>query len=769
MAQLKAVGIDLGTSNSAVAWTDASGRTAMIRNIEGDLLTPSVVLFDDEEVVVGKEARNALTVKPDRVAQWVKRDMGSPVYSRPIRGEYLPPEVIQACVLRKLKADILYALGPDFGVVITVPAYFDEPRRQATVNAGEMAGLNVLDIVNEPTAAALAFGESLGYLTPDRTGAKTAMAVMVYDLGGGTFDATMLQLGPGEVRTLATDGDVQLGGHDWDLRLLDLVAESFKQFYGVDPRNDPAGLNRLYNSVVEAKHALSARTRVTIRVEQGEVSGEIQVTREQFEEITADLLDRTAYTTRQLLAAIKLSWNDVQRVLLVGGSTRMPMVSRMLARLTQLDPAKTVNPDEAVARGAAIYAAHLLEAKQGGSQPASFQVTNVNAHSLGVQGIEPQTLRKTNVVLIPRNSPLPARFTERFVTKSDNQRTIVVQVLEGESSQPAECSAIGRAVIRDLPPGLPQGWPVDVTFEYGANGRLSVEAVVSGTQNWTSLQIERSTGLSSENLHGWQQAVASTVGFGAFGPMLNDPSRPQAAAAAAPTFASAAPPGSQAATSLLSHAASGRWETVARPDLPVSGGLQPSAAPTSGWPSATVTTPAGPRPATLQPVVQPQPTLPATETAAWSNPAASEVHPGAQPPPLGSPFPAADTAEVLLVDEAAGPPSGLGRFFRGRAIKIAGLVLATVVVLVVGYLIVRHSLPKARKPVSFVTGQWLVVSGQWLVVSDCQRPHRLRRGVTERESCSTCCSSQETYVAFQRPSKHSWPPTTHDQPLTTNH
>jgi molecular chaperone DnaK len=723
MAQLKAVGIDLGTSNSAVAWTDASGRTAMIRNIEGDLLTPSVVLFDDEEVVVGKEARNAVAVKPDRVAQWVKRDMGSPVYSRPIRGEYLPPEVIQACVLRKLKADILYSLGPDFGVVITVPAYFDEPRRQATVNAGEMAGLNVLDIVNEPTAAALAFGETLGYLSPDGTGAKAAMAVMVYDLGGGTFDATMLQLAPGDIRTLATDGDVQLGGHDWDLRLLDLVAESFKQFYGLDPRSDPAGLNRLYNSIVEAKHALSARSRATIRVEQGEVSGEIQVTREQFEEITADLLDRTAYTTRQLLAASKLSWSDVQRVLLVGGSTRMPMVSRMLLRLTQLDPAKTVNPDEAVARGAAIYANHLLAAKQAGPQPVSFQVTNVNAHSLGVQGIEPQTLRKTNVVLIPRNSSLPARFTERFVTKSDNQQTIVVQVLEGESSLPAECTAIGRAVIRDLPPGLPRGWPVDVTFEYGANGRLSVEAVVSGTQNWTSLQIERNTGLSSEHLQGWQQAVDSTVGFGAFTPMLNDPARPQAVAATGGTDQSgargtdsqsvlqaggnaSAPP--QAVASLMSHAASGRWETVVRPDASGPEGPQPSAMPTSGWPSATTAARGSDYqsaargsdnqsalPSGGNALPQPQPTLGTTETAAWPNAAAGQPDRGSQPPPLGS-IPA--MGDFAGVSPFAKEP---GRLFRSKAIKIAALVLAVAFLLVVGCLVVRHFLPRARKPVSF--------------------------------------------------------------------
>ena len=697
MTQLKAVGIDLGTSNSAVAWTDASGRTAMIRNIEGDLLTPSVVLFDDAEVVVGKEAKNAVVVKPERVAQWVKRDMGSPVFSRPIRGEYLPPEVIQACILRKLKADILYALGPDFGVVITVPAYFDEPRRQATVNAGEMAGLNILDIVNEPTAAALAFGETLGYLAPDRGGVKTSMAVMVYDLGGGTFDATMLQLAPGDIRTLATDGDVQLGGHDWDLRLVDMVAESFKQFYGADPRNDPAGLNRLYNSVVEAKHALSARSRATIRVEQGEVSGEIQVTREQFEEITADLLDRTAYTSRQLLAASKLSWSDVQRVLLVGGATRMPMVQRMLLQLTQLDPAKTVNPDEAVARGAAIYASHLLGTQQAGGPPASFQVTNVNSHSLGVEGIEPQTLRKTNVVLIPRNSPLPACFTERFVTKSESQRSIVVQVLEGESSLPGECTAIGRAVIRDLPLGLPQGWPVDVTFEYGTNGRLSVQAVVQGTQNRTSLEIER-RGLSGENLRGWGSAVASTAGFDAFGPMLNDPARLQAVAETRGTAGPFVQPSGgndpaqpQAVASLLSHAASGRWETVAHPDPSASGAGHPPAIPTSGRPATAALSPVGYHPvspAGVQPG-SPAGLQPVSQSLA---PAATPGVPfQAQPLPLGlNPFQAAEVAPGLA--QMGTVPTFLSRWFsRNRAIKIAGLVLTAAMVLaVVGYLVARH-------------------------------------------------------------------------------
>ena len=325
MPHERPVGIDLGTTFSAVAYVDESGRTAIVRNAEGDLLTPSVVLFDDDEVVVGKEARTATTVHPDLVAEWVKRDMGLPYYTRPIRGHKFPPEVIQGCILRKLKTDAVRTLGELDRVVITVPAYFDEPRRKATADAGEMAGLKVLDIVNEPTAAALAFGETLGYLTPDAA-PKEEMTVLVYDLGGGTFDVTLLRLAPGNIQTFATDGDVQLGGHDWDMRLVDHVADRFKRLHKRDPRQDPVGMNRLLDAAIEAKHALSARGRTTIRVEWAGQVIEVPVTREQFEEMTADLLERTSYTTRQLLAAAGREWKDVTRLLLVGGSTRMPMV-----------------------------------------------------------------------------------------------------------------------------------------------------------------------------------------------------------------------------------------------------------------------------------------------------------------------------------------------------------------------------------------------------------------------------------------------------------
>jgi molecular chaperone DnaK len=467
----------------------------MIRNSEGDLLTPSVVLFSDEETAVGKEARTATTVHPDLVAEWVKRDMGQPYYVRAIRGQKVPPEVIQSCILRKLKLDAINALGECKRVVITVPAYFDEPRRKATADAAELAGLKLLDIVNEPTAAALAFGESLGYLSSDAT-AKHEMTLFVYDLGGGTFDATLLRLAPGNIRTLATDGDVQLGGHDWDLRLADHVADQIQKTRGSDPRKDAATMNRVLEAVIDAKHTLSVRRRAVVRVDVRGHVVEVPVTRDQFQEMTADLLERTAFTTRQLLAAAKFQWKDVSRLLLVGGSTRMPMVANMLRRLSGLEPDHTVNPDEAVARGAALYAAYLMHKEAHGGRHEALTITDVNSHSLGVEGIHPETLRKTNVVLIPRNTPLPAKVMQRFATKTESQQSIVIQIVEGESSLPSECTAIGRTVIRNLPKALPKNWPVEVTFEYGANGRLTVRAMVPGTGKSAVLELERAVNKS---------------------------------------------------------------------------------------------------------------------------------------------------------------------------------------------------------------------------------------------------------------------------------
>ena len=529
--QTKAVGIDLGTTNSTVAWIDDLGRSLMVPNREGDLLTPSVVLFRDDGVVVGRDAQLAAGSVPDRVAECVKRDMGAAVYRRPIRGEYLPPQVIQACILRKLKTDMVERLGDDCRIVITVPAYFDEPRRKATADAGELADLSFLDIVNEPTAAALSFGEISGYLQAGinrRGGAKKIVGlkkinVLVYDLGGGTFDVTLLRFAPGAIDTIATDGDVQLGGHDWDQRLVDYLAEEFEKLYGLDPREVLVSQARMFEAAVAAKHALSIREHAAVRVEHAGRQHDFPVSRELFEALTADLLERTACTTRQVLAAAKMQWSDVSRVLLVGGSTRMPMVERMIRNLSGLKPDHSVNPDEAVARGAAIYARYLLDKQSPRREDApAYRVTNVNSHSLGVEGIDQKTLRKNNIKLIPRNTTLPVRCTKMFVTRSDNQRSISVRILEGESDRPEECAQIGKAVIGDLPPGLPQGHAVEISFEYGDNGRLKVDAVVPGTSGRVTLELERDCGLNARGLAAWKQPVVAAAGFDAFEAMIAD-------------------------------------------------------------------------------------------------------------------------------------------------------------------------------------------------------------------------------------------------------
>ncbi|MFP6668245.1 MAG: Hsp70 family protein [Pirellulales bacterium] len=509
MTELRAVGIDLGTTYSAVACLDESGRSSVVRNTEGQLLTPSVVFFDENEVVVGKAAKQVAGLEPHRVAECVKRDMGSEFYSRAINGRQIPPEVVQACILRRLKEDIQASIGSDFKAIITVPAYFDEPRRKATADAGEIAGLDVLDIVNEPTAAALAFGEQLGYLSPTGDPLQT-MKVLVYDLGGGTFDVTIIHLAPGNIRTLATDGDVQLGGRDWDEALADYAAEVFQKSHGVDLRQDPMSLGKLMIAVEDAKHTLTQRDRVGIRVEHEGIVVDVPVSREQFEQMTEGLLERTSFTTRQMLAAANLSWRDIPRILMVGGSTRMPMVSAMIQQLSGIVPDRSINPDEAVARGAALFAGFQLS-KRGAAPASQFNVTDVNAHSLGLQGIAEGTLQRENMIVIPKNTALPAKVKRQFVTQKPGQKSIVVQVLEGESTQPSLCSQIGRSIFRNLPPDLPQGYPIDVTFSYGTNGRLNVEAELSGSGRTVRIELEREQGLTSAQLQRWRQIIGSEV------------------------------------------------------------------------------------------------------------------------------------------------------------------------------------------------------------------------------------------------------------------
>jgi molecular chaperone DnaK len=532
MSKANAVGIDLGTTYSVVARLDETGKSQIVRNFHGDILTPSVVLFDDKEIIVGKDAKKASADEVDRVAECVKRDMGSEFYSKPIRGEKLPPEVIQACILRKLAADAVRVCGPDIKVVITVPAYFDEPRRKATADAGEMAGLDVLDIVNEPTAAALSFGEHLGYLDPQGS-PKGELKVLVYDLGGGTFDVTIIDLKPGHLRTLATDGDVRLGGRDWDQRMADYLAEKFLTQHGKDPRSEPAGLTRLMRAVEDAKQTLTARISSNVHLDFAGKSVDLTISRETFEELTEDLLERTAYTVRQVMQAAGTSWQYISHILLVGGSTRMPMVTKMLERLSGgMKPEHNVNADEAVARGAAVYAGYLLATRTPADDlvpssafhiaGAKFTVTDVNAHSLGIEGVDQQTERKENVILIPRNTPLPFKVQEKFVTRKAGQRSVAVQVLEGESKSPEQCTRIARASLKNLPEGLPQGYPIEVSYEYGSNGRLMVKAKLPGTTKETKIELERERSMNDDRVARWKQVVSQEKGFDSFENLLEE-------------------------------------------------------------------------------------------------------------------------------------------------------------------------------------------------------------------------------------------------------
>jgi molecular chaperone DnaK len=502
---LPAIGIDLGTTYSALAKLDDTGRPTTVINAEGDLLTPSVVLFEGNNVVVGKEAIKALATEAEHVALCPKRDLGARAYHKSFQGRQYPPEALQAWVLKKMKDDAQRVIGPFERVVITVPAYFDEVRRKSTQDAGYMAGLDVMDIINEPTAAAVAFGFREGFLTPDGSSAQPRN-ILVYDLGGGTFDVTVMEIRGNQFTALATDGDVSLGGQDWDQRLVDFVAEEFIRQHKLDPREDQNTVGRLWRECEDAKRTLSARSKTSVGCDYKGHAIRIEVTRQKFEEITHDLLDRTQFTTRQSLQAAGLAWNDIDRVLLVGGSTRMPMVQEMLQKLSGKKPDASVSADEAVAHGAALRAGLILAQSSG--QPPKFHIRNVNSHSLGVVAMDPKTKRKRNAILIPRNTPLPITAKRVFKTEREGQKSILVSIVEGESANPEDCSQIGKCTVRNLPPGLPAQTPIEVRFRYLENGRLTVTVSVEGTDQTLQHELARENSLTPEQLDMWRQYIS---------------------------------------------------------------------------------------------------------------------------------------------------------------------------------------------------------------------------------------------------------------------
>jgi molecular chaperone DnaK len=507
-----AVGIDLGTTYSVVAHLDAQGRPCSIPNAAGDILTPSVVLFENGGTVVGKEAVQASALEPARVAECVKRDMGAKAFRKKINGEAIPPEVISSFILRSLKADAERKLGAVRKAVITVPAYFDETRRRATMDAGRLAGLEVLDIVNEPTAGAISYGYHLGFLSKDgRLASQRPLRILVYDLGGGTFDVTIVEIQGTSFKALATDGDVSLGGKDWDEKLVDLAAERFFRQFGQDPRQDPISLQELWLAAETAKKTLSERPRATLIVNHLGRRLKVDVTRQEFEEATFALLGRTRTTTEIVVRQAGLSWSAIDKVLLVGGATRMPMVTRMLVEVTGKPPEQCISPDEAVAHGAALYADLLLHERGMVPGAAAFSVTNISSHSLGIVGTDPKTGRRRNHFLIPKNTPLPHAVTRVFQTHKPNQRSVAIRVLEGESERPEACTQVGVCTIRDFPAYLPKGWPVQVSYAYERNGRLQVSARLKGQETAVTTDFIRDNSLPEHDLMLWAVYIGDQV------------------------------------------------------------------------------------------------------------------------------------------------------------------------------------------------------------------------------------------------------------------
>ncbi|MFQ3650356.1 MAG: Hsp70 family protein [Gemmataceae bacterium] len=503
------VGIDLGTTFSAIASLDDTGKPTTIPNSDNEMLTPSaVLLLDDGSAVVGQAALDVAMEQPDRVATLIKRKIGKASYGK-VAGREFRPETLSAIILAKLIKDAEVRLGPIKKAVITVPAYFDDTRRKATQDAGRIAGLEVLDILDEPTAAALAYS-----LQPTRGAGGTLQTikpqtVLVYDLGGGTFDVTLVRLAKNHFQTLAIEGDAELGGKDWDDCIVQHVAQKFLEAHALDPRQDEQSLTALRAAAERAKRTLSKLPRTTITCSHAGKTLSVPLTREEFEAMSASLLFRTRYLCGKVLRDAGLTWDQVDRVLLVGGSTHMPMTSRMLQELTGKPPDNSLAVSEVVARGAALHAGILLAKQDAESTEALGEDAremledvveiNVNAHSLGIEARDSDNVL-INDILIPKNTMLPVAASRVYFTKVENQQRVRVKVLQGEAPQAKDCIPIGECWIDGLPPNLPKSSPIQVRCGVASNGLIDILALDMTSGKIAHTVIHRTSGLTEEEI-----------------------------------------------------------------------------------------------------------------------------------------------------------------------------------------------------------------------------------------------------------------------------
>nr|BFD87442.1 Hsp70 family protein [Streptomyces sp. Xyl84] len=527
----RVVGIDLGTTYCAVAVADRAGSPSIVRNREGENITPSVVMFQGDTVVVGSQAKRSAATAPDHVVQFVKRYMGetNPVYHSESGTPYRPEE-ISALLLKRLKEDAEIMLGePVERAVITVPAYFDDVRRKATQDAGRLAGLEVLRIVNEPTAAALAYGLDRSFADgeedgEDEEGGARIGTVLVYDLGGGTFDVTVMRVEDGDYTVIATDGDRNLGGFDWDGALMNHLNGAFKASGGPDLTEDSGLQAELRDKAEIAKRTLSHAPQAVVMLSAGGRHEQIRVTREKFEEITAELLDRTRIITEGVLAEARLGWDGIDRLLLVGGSTRMPMVQELVRHLSGKEPERGISQDEVVALGAALVgldaavrAEEAAEKRKYVGSGASVEsspgdglarltqgkvrsIKDVTSQSLGMVATDLDNHdRQYNAVIIPHNTPVPTKKSDTFYTLFDRQRRLRVQVTEGDDEDLAYVKKVGEGDIEI--PRYPKGAPFEVFYSYDVDGIIHVEVKDGTTGKWLGeFELERPDNLSPDEL-----------------------------------------------------------------------------------------------------------------------------------------------------------------------------------------------------------------------------------------------------------------------------